>query len=156
MADVVCNIAKGRIVELYNRVKNNDPANSAFLLVGLTGVETDDNIRDADTLTAIIALALNEVTNGGYARKVLTDADIASLPAPDDTNNWYGVDLPDWAMGTILAGDNWSRVGLCYDGDTTSGGDANIMPLIVWDYVLNADGSSVTLQFNASGIFRAT
>ncbi len=29
MADFVYNIAKGRMVEFYNRVKSNDPANPA-------------------------------------------------------------------------------------------------------------------------------
>ena len=33
MANIVFNIAKGRVVELYNRVENNDPANSALILV---------------------------------------------------------------------------------------------------------------------------
>lgn len=30
MADLVFNIAKGRVVELFNRVDANDPANSAI------------------------------------------------------------------------------------------------------------------------------
>ena len=33
MANIVFNIAKGRVVEYYNRVENNDPAVSAFILV---------------------------------------------------------------------------------------------------------------------------
>lgn len=35
MANIVFNIAKGRPVELYNRVKNSDPTNAAFILVPL-------------------------------------------------------------------------------------------------------------------------
>jgi hypothetical protein len=43
MANIVFNIAKGRVVELYNRVKSNDPANSAIILVPIetTGLESD-------------------------------------------------------------------------------------------------------------------
>lgn len=31
MANIVFNIAKGRVVELFNRVDTNDPANSAII-----------------------------------------------------------------------------------------------------------------------------
>ena len=43
MANIVFNIAKGRVVEYYNRVKSNDPANSALILVPIetSGLEAD-------------------------------------------------------------------------------------------------------------------
>jgi hypothetical protein len=95
MANVVFNIAKGRIVELYNRVKNNDPANSALIVVPLetSGLEADATLIDKDDLAAVLSGTTNEQTTMG--RKTLTDSDLAALPAPDDTNDRYSLDLPD-------------------------------------------------------------
>lgn len=156
MGNVVCNSAKGRAVELYNRVENNDPTNSAFIFVALKGSETDDNCRDAATLTALIATALDEVTNSGYARKTFTDADLAALPSPDNTNNWYAIDLPDIDFGAITAGDNWTRLAWVYDPDTTSGTDANTVMIGVWDFVITTDGTNVTARIDTNGAFRAS
>ena len=54
MANIVFNIAKGRIVEYYNRVKSNDPTNAALILVPIetSGLESDATLIDADTLAA--------------------------------------------------------------------------------------------------------
>ena len=48
MANIVFNIAKGRVVEFYNRVENNDPTNSALILVPIetTGLEADATLID--------------------------------------------------------------------------------------------------------------
>lgn len=157
MADFVFNIAKGRVAELYNRVKTNDPANSALVAVVLAsaGLETDAVLKDADTLAAVVAGTTNEVTNTGYARKVLTDADLAAFAA-DDTNDRVDLDIADLAFGAITAGDGWAKLLICYDSDTTAGTDANIVPLCAYDAVLTPDGSSITLQINAAGFFRAS
>lgn len=156
MADFVFNIAKGRVAELYNRVKTNDPANSALVAVVLAsaGLETDAVLKDADTLDAVVAGTTNEVTNTGYARKVLTDADLAAFAA-DDTNDRVDLDIADLAFGAITAGDGWAKLLICYDSDTTTGTDANIVPLCAYDAILTPDGSSITLQINAAGFYRA-
>ena len=41
MANGPFNVAKGRAIEYYNRVSNNDPAASVFKLVLATGTATD-------------------------------------------------------------------------------------------------------------------
>jgi hypothetical protein len=119
MANITFNIAKGRVVELYNRVKSNDPANSALILVPIetSGLETDAVLIDKDDLAAVLAGATNEQTTMG--RKTLTDADLAALPAPDDTNDRYDVSLPTatWAAAT---GNAISKILVCYDSDTTA------------------------------------
>jgi hypothetical protein len=157
MADFVFNIAKGRVVELYNRVKGNDPANSALILVVLatTGLESDATLRDKDTLADVVSGTTNEVTNTNYARKTLTDADLAAW-APDDTNDRTDLDLSDQTFSAIAAGDGWSKLLLCYDPDTTGGTDANIVPLLAWDFVFTPDGSDIQAVVNASGIYRAS
>jgi len=158
MADFVFNIAKGRVVEFYNRVENNDPANSALVIMVLAtaGIETDAVLMDVDTLAAVYAGATNEVTNTNYARKVLTDVELAALPAPDDTNNRYDIDIPDllWTPGP-LTGDGWSKIVVGYDADTVGGTDANIIPLTAHDFVIVPDGSEIQATINAAGFFRA-
>jgi hypothetical protein len=158
MADFVFNIAKGRFVEFYNRVKSNDPANSAFILLVLatSGLESDAVLKDKDDVTALVSGTTNEVTNSGYARKTLTDADLAALPAPDDANDRYDVDLPDQTWSSVAAGDGWSKLVICYDSDTTGGTDANIIPMISLDMAVTPDGTNITAQFNASGFGRAS
>lgn len=162
MANFVFNIAKGRVVELYNRVENNDPANSAFVVVVLktTGLESDATLLDYDNLDLLLKRGggsqVAEVTNSGYARKTLTDVDLASVPAPDDTNDRYDIDIPDLTWTAVAAGDGWSKLLVCYDNDTTAGTDANIVPLTAHDFVVTPDGSDITAQIAAAGFFRAS
>jgi hypothetical protein len=146
MADFVFNIAKGRVVEFYNRVKGNDPAASALVILALatTGLETDAVLKDKDDVAALVSGTTNEVTNSGYARKVLTDADLAALPAPDDTGDLYAVDLGDQVFSSIVAGDGWSKLVFAYDADTAAGTDANIIPLTCHDFVVVPDGTNIT------------
>jgi hypothetical protein len=156
VADFVFNIAKGRVAEFYNRVDTNDPANSALVIVVLatSGLETDAVLKDLDTLSAVVAGTTNEVTNSGYARKVLTDTDLAAL-APDDTNDRIDLDMADQTWTSVAAGDGWSKLLICYDSDTTAGTDANIIPLLAYDFVVTPDGNNIIAQVNAAGFFRA-
>lgn len=157
MSNFVFNIAKGRVVELYNRVKSNDPAPSALVIVVLAtaGLETDAVLKDKDDLAALVSGTTNEVTNVGYARKVLTDSDLAALPAPDDANDRYEVDIPDQSWSSVAAGDGWSKIVICYDANTGSGTDADIIPLVALDFVTVPDGSTIAVTINASGFYRA-
>lgn len=89
-----------------------------------------NGIVDLDTVAAITAGGYTEVTNAGYARKTLTDADLAAW-APDDTNNRVLLVLPLQTFGSpnVTAGDNWDLVVVAYDNDTTGGTDANLIPI---------------------------
>jgi len=157
MADLVFNYAKGRVAEIYNRVDTNDPANSALIILVLAtaGIESDATLRDVDTVTALVAGTTNEVTNAGYARKVLTDADIVAF-APDDTNDRVDLDIPDQTWTGVAAGDGWNDLVVAYDADTTGGTDADIVPLTLHDFVLTPDGSDITAQIAGAGFFRAS
>lgn len=149
MANIVFNIARGRIVELYNRVKSNDPANAAFVLVPIetSGLESDATLIDADTLAAVLAGTTNEQTTMG--RKVLTDADLAALPAPDDTNDRYEVSLPT-VTWPAASGNAISKILVCYDADTTGGTDANIIPLTMFDFAQTPSGGDIQMT---GGVF---
>jgi hypothetical protein len=153
MANVVFNISKGRIVELYNRVKSNDPANAALILVPIetSGLPADSALIDLDDLAAVLATAANEQTTMG--RKTLTDAQLAALPAPDDTNDRFEVSLPS-VTWTAASGNAISKILVCYDSDTTGGTDSNIIPLCMFDAVATPDGNDLTL--NSGTFFRAS
>lgn len=158
MGDIVFNIAKGRVAEFYNRVDTDDPANSALVIVALksAGLEADGTLQDYDTLSAILAAANDEATNTNYARKVLTQADLAAL-SPDDTNNRMDLDIPDQTWSAVgAAGGAWGKLLICYDNDTGAGDDTNIIPLTAHDFAVTPDGSDITAQINAAGFFRAT
>lgn len=152
MANIVFNIAKGRVVELYNRVESNDPANAALILVPLetSGLESDAALIDADSLDALLSGATNEQTTMG--RKTLTDSELAALPSPDDANDRYDIDLPDvtWASAS---GNPISKIVVCYDGDTTAGDDTNIIPLTMFDFVVTPSGADI--QMIGGTFFRA-
>lgn len=155
MADFIFNIALGRTIEFYNRVYSGDPANSALVLVVINTSEGDAVLRDLDDLAAVLANANTaEVTNVGYARKVLTSADLAA-PAPDDANDQYDVDIPDQTFTAVEAGDNWTDTILCYDPDNTVGTDADLIPVTQYDWTITPDGSDVVLEVDPAGIFGA-
>ena len=158
MADQVMNIAKGRVVEWYNRVKSNDPTNSAFIIVACKVSEADATLIDYDDLAALLAGSNTEADFTNYARITLESAELAALPAPDDTNNRYDVDLPDQTYTAAGGGtDNTlTKIIICYDADTTGGTDANIIPIAHYDFAVTTDGSDLTIQFNAAGFFRAS
>lgn len=155
MADFVFNIAKGRTVELYNRVDSNDPANSALIVVPVdVGATTDATIKDFDTLAQVLAGGVTERTTGGWNRKTLTDTDLAAW-APDDTNDRVDVDMPDVTWTGVSTGAVTDYI-VCYDNDTTAGTDANLIPLTQHDFPITPDGSDVTAVIAATGFFRAT
>lgn len=158
MADQPFNIAKGRAIEFYNRVKANDPAASALIIVALKVAEADDTLNNYDDLGALIAAAGNtEADFTNYARKVLTDAELAALPAADDTNNRFDIDLPDqtWTAAGGAANNSLVKLLVCYDADAGAGADANIIPIAHLDFVATTDGTDLTFAFNAAGFYRA-
>ncbi|HMV74409.1 MAG TPA: hypothetical protein PKB00_07565 [Microthrixaceae bacterium] len=152
MSDFVFNIAKGRVAELFNRVDSNDPTNSAIIVVPVDrGAATDATLKDLDTLSAVLG-SVTERTTGGWTRKTLTDADLAAI-AVDDTNDRMPATIPAVLWSAVTAGAVTDLV-FCYDSDTTSGTDANIVPLVMSAFPITPDGSDV--QANAGDIFRAS
>jgi hypothetical protein len=157
MADFVFNIAKGRAVELADRVKNNDPSGAVLVVILLDSVniETDAVLMDKDTFSDVVSGATNEAANGGYARKILTDADLAAIPAPDDTNNRNERDIPDQTFAAVAAGNGIAKVVVCYDPVAGSGTDADLIPLTCHDYAMTPDGSDLIVQIDPLGFLRA-
>lgn len=142
MADFVFNIAKGAFVEKFR----DGAANGGVLL--LKAADTDDAMRDADTVQALLATAADEATDASYARKT----GLTGTITVDDTNNRVDVDLPDQTW-TALAGAAITDLVVFYD---EGGTDATRIPLTLHDFAVTPDGSDVTAQFNAAGFARAS
>lgn len=156
MADFIFNVAKGRFVEFYNRVKSNDPANSAFVLIPVNvGATTDATIKDFLTFAACTAGGVTERTAGGWGRKTIDDTALAAFPGPDTVNDRYDVDMPDQTWTAVAAGNDSTDLILCYDNDTTAGTDANLIPIAQYDFAITTDGSDVVAVVNAAGFARA-
>jgi len=152
MANFVSNITKGRIIELLIRVDNNDPTNSAIVLVPLSASDTEANTQDFDDLSAFLGGTPNEQTTS-WTRKTLTDTEL-SAPAVDDTNNRFPGTLPAVTWTAPTTGNNTTGLAVCYDSDTTAGTDANILWLTHNDFSVTADGNDVIL--NSGDFVRAT
>jgi hypothetical protein len=148
MASLIPNMAKGKVAYYATLPAAND----ALIWVLFSGTETDDNIRDADHLTAVIATALDEATFTGYSRQTATGVTVTV----DDTNNRVDVDCndPSWSPTTAQA---ITRIGLFYDPDTTTGTDADLIPLFIDDFALTT-ATSGTLGYTVatSGFARAS
>lgn len=155
MANFCANIAKGRAVELYNRVKSNDPAPSAFLLVPMSQSGSAAQGQDIDDMAALEADAnFAERTTGSWVRKTLTDVQLAAFPAPDDTNDRYAVAVPSVTWTAPVAANNTTGLVVVYDADTAAGADSNLLFVSHHDFVVTTDGNDVIL--NAGDFWRAS
>lgn len=157
MADFVFNIAKGRVHQLVKNVKDGTPSTSRLIMIPFnsTGASTDDNVRDADTVAAVEALTgIDERTTGGWSRKTIAAANITITV--DDTNNWVDIDITDQTWTSVATSNNITDLLICYDADTGTGTDADLVPLTWHDFVVTTDGSNVVAQINAAGFYRAT
>lgn len=152
MANYVFNIAKGRAIELFNRVDANEPTNAAILLIPLSASDTEANRQDDATVEAFLAAAPNEQTEG-WSRKTLTDADIAAI-AVDNANNRFPATIPAVKWTAPTSGKNTTGLLVAYDADTTGGTDANLIPLCHLDMAVTADGNDV--EVNAGDVIRAS
>jgi hypothetical protein len=145
------------VVELYHRVKSNDPANSALVVVALraTGAAADATLKDLTTLAAVLS-ASPEATNAGYARKVLTDTQLGAW-TPNNAGDSSALTIPAQTWTSVATtGGAWSRLLICYDADTTAGTDANVIPLTAHDFAVTPNGTNLSATPASTGFFLAT
>lgn len=153
MADLIFNCAKGRFVELYNRVDLGDPSTARLFVIPIAaGAATDAALRDCDTFADIITAGATELTTGGWNRKTLAAADLVAF-APDDANDRADVDIPDQTW-TAVSGSASTDVVICY-ASVTSPTNAQLVPLTLHDFAVTPNGGDITLQIAATGFGRA-
>lgn len=149
----VFNIMKGKAGYYSTLPATND----ALILVLLksAGLEADATLQDYANLSTLLAAANDECDFTGYTRRTL--ANVTS--AVDNTNNLWKVDADDPATYTNTGTAQVAGAAIvCYDDDTTSGTDTNLIPIAqLMTGTLSFDQNVVTtLQFNASGIYTAS
>lgn len=161
MANIVFNVAKGRVNELHDRVDGNDPAASVLVIGLLKAVEADSLLQDRTDWANILAQAANteaDFTDGGtpYARKILTDTDIVASVV-DQTNNRREADIPDqvWDPAGGSTDNDLVKFLTGYDPNGAGGTDAEIVPLTAHDFVITTNGGSITAAIDSNGYFRA-
>ena len=161
MAALVNNYAKGRGNEFINRIASNDPANSALVIVMLKTAEANSALQDYASLGALLAAgggtANVEANFTNYARKVLTDADL-SAPTVDTTGNKQYSTFPAQTYTSPGGATNNTvvKVLTCYDSDTTSGTDSNIIVIGIHDANITTDGNDFSLSVPATGFYEAS
>lgn len=143
MANFIFNIAKGSIAE-----KIRDGANIQMLVLATSGIEADDTLNNAATVTALVSGTTNEVTNSGYSRKSISNGSITLTV--DNTANSVLVDIADQTFSAIVAGDGWNDVVICEDA---GGGDGTRIPLTQHDFVVTPDGSDIVVQIPSNGFW---
>lgn len=155
MANFVFNIAKGRAVELMNRVNLNDPAAAELniRLLASTGLEAQSVLEDVDTFTALVAGATNFATNTGSTPKELGDGTVTVTT--NDTLNRTEIDVADQTW-TALANDGTGAIGALVSGydPAGTGADAGVVPITHHDFAITPDSSDVTAQI--TDLFRAS
>lgn len=136
MANIVFNIALGKV----GYYASLPAANDALVMVPLesTGLVADSVMRDYDTLSDLLAGASNEQTTAG--RKTLASVSVTV----NDTNDRVDIDAAD-VTWTAPTGNAIGAVVICYDPDTTTGTDADLVPLSKHDVTWTPDGNNFTL-----------
>lgn len=147
MADIVFNIAKGKVAYLAGLPAASD----ALIIVPLetSGIVADATMIDYDDLAAVLAGATNEQSTMG--RKTAASVTVTV----DDTNDRVDVDMAD-VTWTAATGNAISALLVCYDGDTGTGTDSAIIPLVKLDCVMTPDGSDFTAVVATAGFYRAS
>ena len=79
------------------------------------------------------------------------------MPTVDDSGNQQFSDAPDLTYASAGGAVNNAIVKMliCYDSDTTSGTDANLVPLVAIDWVITTDGNDLVAVFGSTGFFGA-
>ena len=145
MANIVFNRALG-MVAYYAGLP---AANDGLVLIALesSGLEADAVLRDKDDFAAVVAGTTNEQTT--VTRKALASVTVTV----DDTNDRVALDAAD-VTWTAPTGNAVGAVVICYDPDTTTGTDADLIPLTKHDLTWTPDGNNFTLSI--ADFFRAS
>lgn len=152
MADIVFNLAKGRVAELYNRVDLGDPAAARLYIIPVdVAAVSDATIRDCDDFAAVITAGVTERAATGWNRKTLAAADLAAL-AVDDTNDRMPLDAADQTWTAVTAGAVTDLI-FCY-ASVASPTNAQLLPLTMHDFPTTPDGSDVVATI--ADFYRAT
>ena len=104
-------------------------------------IDTEAEIQDAATVTALLALANEECAVSGYARQALTRTNATQ----DDVNNRANLDASDVTFTTLAAGTTIYG-GFLYDATTdTNDGTRQLLSVFTLATAIPTNGSNVTI-----------
>jgi hypothetical protein len=149
MANFVFNISKGHLGYFHESARQQNPATASLVIVVLkaSGLESDSVLMDRLTLASVLTSGTTqEVTNTGYSRKVLSGSAIPNMVV-DTTNDRITLDLPDITWTGVAAGDNWGKLLICYQANS-SDPDSAIAPMTAHDFNITPDGSDIIAAIN--------
>lgn len=145
MALMTFNVALGKIAHYASLPGLNDGL--VLIPVEASGLETDAVLRDKDTFADVVSGTTNEQTMAG--RKPLSGVSVTV----DDTNDRVTISASP-VTWTAPTGNPVGAFVLCYDPDTTTGTDADLIPMTKHDTTWSPDGIAFTLTM--ADFFRAT
>ena len=144
MGNIVCNIAKGRVAELYSRVDAGDPSAARLYVIPISaGAVSDATLADCDDFAAMVTAGVTERTANGWNRKTLAAADLSALTV-DDTNDRMPCDIGDQTWTPTA--DAVTDLVICYSA-TASPTNAQLTPLTVHDWPVTGSGATETATF---------
>jgi hypothetical protein len=144
MANVVFNVAKGRVAELYNRVDLQDPSTSRLFVIPISaGAVSDATAIDQATFADLVTAGVTERAANGWNRKTLANTDLAAIAA-DNTNDRMPLDIGDQTW-TAVTTDAVTDLVICYSS-VTSPTNSQLVPLTMHDFAITPDGSDVVAQ----------
>lgn len=154
MANQAFNEGLGQVAGWARQINNNEPANSAIIVIPWSSTATDAVIKDLNTVADLEAdVNTAELATLGWNRKTLSDTGGLTVTV-DETNDRVDVDCPDQTW-TAVTGSASTDIGFHFDRDTAAGTDANIINSTWHDFAVTPDGSDITAQIAAAGFFRA-
>jgi hypothetical protein len=139
--NIVFNVAKGRLAYYHDSARTQPNAGLVVVALRAAGLASDEALMDRASLGDILSIS-PEVTNPGYSRKILSGSAVP-LSTIDNANDRVAVDLPDLLWTAVQAGDAWAKLLVCFDADTTTGTDFDIVPLTAHDISFTPDGSNI-------------
>jgi hypothetical protein len=145
MANITFNAALGRAAALAALPAASD----ALILIPLetSGLETDAVLKDKDTFADVVSGTTNEQTSVG--RKTLSSITVTV----NDSLDRVEIDAADVSW-TSPTGNAIGAMVVCYDPDSTTGTDADLIPVTKADVSWTPDGTTFTLAI--ADFFRAS
>lgn len=125
--------------------------NDALVFIPMATSGTAEQAEGLADFAAVEADAnFSEQTGTGWSRIVHDETGDGLAITFDTANNRKEADGNDLVWPNPSVGDTTGVI-ICHDTDTTSGADANLVPLAHLDMVIVANGQQATFQFNAEG-----
>ncbi len=143
MANFVFPVALGKVAYYGSLPAANDGL--VAVLLEEAGLEVDASLKGYEDLAALLAAANNEQTTMG--RQALSSVSVT-------VGDPLRVDADDVAW-TAASGNAIAAIIICYDPDTTTGGDGDRIPLLKFDLAVTPSGADISYVFDAAGIYTA-